>query len=121
MRASVAQTKLAARVPTGVEVQVSEEFAVRLDEAVAYRVDNYGLRSARKLIDSVDAIRKLLVGSPLMGALVDSDAQATDTRPLRWVRVDSYIAIYRAGRDTQTLVLLTLFYVTSNWRRRVLG
>ena len=64
MRASVAQTKLAARVPTGFEVQVSEEFAVRLDEAVAYRVDKYGLRSARKLIDSVDAIRELLAGSP---------------------------------------------------------
>ena len=105
----------------GCEVQVSEEFAARLDEAVAYRVNNYGLRSARKLIDSVDAIRNLLVGSPLMGALVDSDAQTTDTRPLRWVRVDSYIAIYRADPDTQTAVLLTLFNATSNWRRRVLG
>ncbi len=105
----------------GCEVQVSEEFAGRLDEAVAYRVNNYGLRSARKLIDSVDAIRNLLVGSLLMGALVDSDAQTTDTRPLRWVRVDSYIAIYRADPDAKTVVLLTLFYATSNWRRRVLG
>ena len=105
----------------GCEVQVSEEFAGRLDEAVAHRVDNYGPRSARKLIDSVDAIRNLLVESPLMGALVDSDAQTTDTRPLRWVRVDSYIAIYRADPETQTVVLLTLFHATSNWRRRVLG
>ena len=42
------------------EVLTSEEFAARLDEAIAYRVDNYGLRSARKLVNSVDAIRELL-------------------------------------------------------------
>ena len=103
------------------EVLPSEEFAARLDEAIAYRVDNYGLRSARKLVNSVDAIRELLAKSPLMGALVDSDARTTDTRPLRWVRIDSYIAIYRANPDAQTVVLLTLFYATSNWRRRVLA
>ncbi len=104
----------------GCEVQTSEEFTARLDEAVAYRVDNYGLRSARRLIDSVDAIRELLAESPLMGALVDGDAQTSDTHPLRWVRIDSYIAIYRADPNTQAVVLLTLFYATSNWRRRVL-
>jgi plasmid stabilization system protein ParE len=105
----------------GYDVQASEEFAARLDEAVAYRADNYGLRSARRLVDSVDATQELLAGSPLIGALVDSDAQTAETCPLRWVRVDSYIAVYRADPDARTVVLLTLFHATSNWRKRVLG
>jgi hypothetical protein len=56
-----------------------------------------------------------------MGALVDSEAQTAETCPLRWVRVDSYIAVYRADPDARTVVLLTLFHATSNWRKRVLG
>lgn len=103
------------------EVRASEEFAARLNEAVAYRADIYGLRSARKLIDSVDAMRELLGGSPHMGALVEADAQTVDDHPLRWVRVDSYIAVYRADPGARSVVLLTLFHANSNWRKRILG
>lgn len=102
------------------EVIATAEFGVLLDEAVSFRVDNYGLRSARRLLDNVDKVRELLSQTPCMGALVDDSVSEGERTGLRWVRMDSYIVVYRVRQDRQEAVLLKLFHGSSNWRRRVL-
>lgn len=101
------------------EVVATAEFDALLDEAVAFRVDNYGLRSARKLLDAIDKLDGYLADSPFMGRLVDDNADGAE--PLRWVRVDSYIAVYRVHEDRRQVALLKLLSATSNWRRRILS
>ena len=100
------------------EVVATAEFDALLDEAVAFRIDNYGLRSARRLLDAIDKLGDYLSDNPSMGRLVVDDAD--DAEPLRWVRTDSYIAIYRFHEDRGQVVLLKLLSATSNWRRRIL-
>lgn len=100
------------------EVVATAEFDALLDEAVAFRVDNYGLRSARKLLDAIDKLDGYLADSPFMGRLVDDNADGAES--LRWVRADSYIAIYRVHEDRRQVALLKLLSATSNWRRRIL-
>ena len=100
------------------EVVATEEFDALLDEAIAFRIDTYGLRNARRLLDAVDKLGTHLADYPFMGRLViDED---DDAEPLRWVRVDSYIAIYRVHEDCRQVALLKLLSATSNWRRRIL-
>ena len=48
------------------------------------------------------------------------EREADDAASLRWVRVDSYIAVYRFHEDRRQVVLLKLLSATSNWRRRIL-
>ena len=62
------------------EVVASDEFNALLDEAVAFRVDNYGLRSARRLLNAVDNLSDHLADNPHMGRVVDDDAD--DATPL---------------------------------------
>ena len=103
------------------EVKTTAEFDACLSEAVAYRVDNYGLRSARRLLDAVDETSGLLAGSPLCGSPVDTNPSDVLAACLRWTRIDSYIAIYRADEDSRVVYLLKLLHGTSSWRRRVLS
>ena len=100
------------------EVVATAEFDALLDEAVGFRIDNYGLRSARRLLDAIDKLGDYLSDNPSMGRLVVDDAD--DAASLRWVRVDSYIAVYRFHEDRRQVVLLKLLSATSNWRRRIL-
>ncbi len=100
------------------EVVASAEFNALLDEAVAFRIDNYGLRSARKLLNAVDNLSDHLADNPHMGRVVEDDAD--DATPLGWVRVDSTIAAYPVHENHEQVALLKLFSATSNWRRRVL-
>ena len=100
------------------EVVATAEFDALLDEAVAFRIDNYGLRSARRLLDAIDKLGDNLAGNPFIGRLVVDDVDDADA--LRWVRADSYIAIYRVHEDCGQVVLLKLLSATSNWRRRIL-
>lgn len=101
------------------EVVATAEFDTLLDEAVAFRVDNYGLRSARKLLDAIDKLNSHLIDNPFMGRVVDDNADGVES--LRWVRADSYIAVYRVHKDRKQVALLKLLSATSNWRRRILS
>ena len=100
------------------EVVATAEFDALLDEAVGFRIDNYGLRSARRLLDAIDKLGDYLSDNPSMGRLVVDECD--DLEPLRWVRADSYIAIYRVHEDRRQVALLKLLSATSNWRRRIL-
>ena len=99
------------------EVVASAEFDALLDEAVAFRVDNYGHRSAKRLLDAIDKLGDNLAVSPFMGRLVDDDSDTAES--LRWIRVDSYIAVYRVRKERGQVALLKLLFATSNWRRRI--
>lgn len=100
------------------EVVATAEFDALLDEAVAFRVDNYGLRSARRLPDAIDRLDGYFAENPFMRRLVDDSANGTES--LRWVRADSYIAVYRVREQRRQVALLKLLSATSNWRRRIL-
>lgn len=100
------------------EVVATEEFDALLDEAIAFRIDNYGLRNARRLLDAVDKLGDYLSDNPSIGRLVVDECD--DRELLRWMRVDSYIAIYRVHEDRRQVALLKLLSATSNWRRRIL-
>ncbi len=103
------------------EIRSTAEFGACLDEAVAFRVNNYGLRSARRLLDAVDEAGELLADTPFVGALVDSEFVATSTNLLRRIRIDSYIAVYRVCDELRAVNLLKLFYGSFNWRKWVLS
>ncbi len=72
---------------------------------------------ARKLLDAVDNLSDHLADNPQMGRVVNDGTD--DATPLRWVRVDSYIAGYRVHQNHEQVAPLKLFSATSNWRRRV--
>lgn len=105
----------------GYEVVTTAEFEACLNEAVSFRIENYGMRSARRLLDAVDSSTELLSTMPAMGHYVDRDSNALAPDALRWIRIDNYFAVYRVITREEVVVLLKLFFATSNWRRRVLG
>ena len=73
------------------------------------------------LLDAVDETSGLLAGSPLCGSPVDTSSSDVLADCLRWTRIDSYKAIYRADEDSRVVYLLKLLHGMSNWRRRVLS
>ncbi len=101
------------------EVVATAEFEALLGEAASFRADNYGLRSVRKLLDAVDKTSELLSANPYIGGLVEKDVDKPSPDALRWIKVDSYIAIDRVHDEARVVALLKLFYANSNWRRRV--
>lgn len=101
------------------EVVATAEFDAQLDEAVTFRIDNYGMRSARRLLDGIDHVAGLLSGTPGMGSILERDDAAGVDEGLRWTKADSYIVVYRVHRRARQVALLKLFAASSNWRRRV--
>lgn len=100
-------------------VVTTPEFDERLAKAIVHRIDNYGKKSARKLLEDLGDISALLAVTPRMGSPVERQADKADPNALRWVRVGRYLAVYRVHDETQTVALLMLFTAGSNWRRQV--
>ena len=101
-------------------VIATAEFDALLSEAVAFRIENYGLRSAKRLLDDVDGVCELLGNNPLVGRVVNDKDDRHSASALRWIRMGTYIAIYRVHESGQEIALLKLLSASSNWRRRVL-
>lgn len=97
------------------------EFDAALNEALAYRIDTRGKRSARRLLEDVEGQSNLLSTTPRMGALVNQSEENPAPDSLRWIRMDSYMAVYRVHDEKCLVALEKLFYATTNWRRRVCG
>lgn len=94
-----------------------ERFSTVLD----YRLKYYGRRSAERLVSAQEKAQSLLGGTPFMGtSLVKADT-APEPGALRWVKVERYIAVYRAIEKDEAVVLLDLFHASENWRSRVAG
>lgn len=101
------------------DVVATPEFDERLGQAISYRIDNYGKKSARRLTEQLESVASLLAATPRMGSLVEQEDDETRPDALRWVRIGPYLAVYRVHDDSQTVALLMLFSASSNWRKRV--
>lgn len=95
-------------------VLATDEFEGDLDEAVAYYLLASGPDSARRLLDAYDEMRGRLAALPGHGSNVGAGG-------LRWVRLGTFTAVYEANEGERVVTLLRLFYMTSNWRERILG
>lgn len=98
----------------------SPSYHARLSEAVAYRVENYGRTNARKLLNAHRRAVESLEGMPFMGSVVSLTDESPSKDTLRWIRINSYIAVYRVFHDEQRVLLVDLFHTSSNWRERVM-
>lgn len=80
-------------------------------EAVAFQVDAYGLRSARRFLDAIDQLSDHLANSPFMGRPIVNAHDNTDY--LRCMRADSCFAIYRVHQGYKQVAPYKLFTATS--------
>ena len=94
-------------------VIATDLFEIDLDEAVSYYLQMAGPRSAASLLDDYDTMRELLKTLPGYG----SNVYGT---PYRWRPLKSFIAVYAIDDEARTVTLMRLFYLTSNWRERLL-
>lgn len=102
-------------------VLTTPAYEERFSTALDYRLKYYGRRSAERLVSAQEKAQSLLGGTPFMGtSLVKADT-APEPGDLRWVKVEGYIAVYRAIEDAKAVVLLDLFHTSENWRSRVAG
>lgn len=99
----------------GYSVVATPSFDARLDEAIRYRIENVGARSARALLDTYGNVCKDLSAMPRMGRPANSP-NTEDARDLRWVLVDSYVAVYRVDEPAQAVILVDLFFGGSDWQ-----
>jgi len=98
------------------KVVTSAGFDERFEFAVEYRLEYVGRRSAQKLVKALEEATSLLEQTPLVGALVDRDSDEPQPEDLRWVVVDSYIAVYRHHADDGMVMLEDIFYSSEDWR-----
>ena len=95
-------------------VRATDRFAQDLDDSVAYYLEHAGEQSARHFLDEYDKFCDLVSAFPGYGSIVgDTD--------LRWRKVGVFVAVYSRDADAGEVVLLRLYYLSSNWRREVLG
>ena len=95
-------------------VRATGRFAQDLDDSVKYYLEHAGERSARRFLDEYDKFCDLVSTFPGYGPVVgDTD--------LRWRKVGVFVAVYSTDADAGEVVLLRLYYLSSDWRREVLG
>ena len=77
-------------------------------------MEHVGERSARRFLDEYDKFCNLVSVFPGYGSPVGDTS-------LRWRRVGVFVAVYSEDDEAGEVVLLRLYYLSSNWRRRALG
>lgn len=96
------------------EVMASEAFVDDLEDATSYYLEQSGPHSASRFLRAYDSFVDLLGTLPRHGSKVGESG-------LWWRKVGAFIAIYAIDDATRSVTLLRLYYLTSDWRRRVLG
>jgi plasmid stabilization system protein ParE len=95
-------------------VRATSRFAQDLEDSASYYLERAGEQAARRFLDEYDKFCTLVSAFPGYGSLVgDTD--------LRWRKVGVFIAVYREDADGGEVVLLRLYYLSSNWRKHALG
>ena len=95
-------------------VRATERFAQDLEDSVAYYLERAGEQSALRFLDEYDKFCSLVSSFPGYGSVVgDTD--------LRWRKVGVFVAVHRVDADKEEVVLLRLYYLSSNWRKHALG
>ena len=95
------------------EVKATDAFYEDLDAAVDHYVNQAGPRSATRFLSSYESFARLLESVPGHGTPVEG------TR-LRWRKVGVFIAVYDTDDEARSVMLLCLFYLSSNWRPRAM-
>lgn len=96
------------------EVVASAAFADDLEDATSYYLEQSGPNSAARFLRAYDSFVDLLGTLPRHGSKVGESG-------LRWRKLGIFVAIYAIDDASHTVTLLRLYYLTSDWRRRVLG
>ena len=95
-------------------VRATERFVRDLEDSASYYLERAGEQGARRFLDEYDRFCNLVSTFPGYGSHVgDTD--------LRWRKVGVFVAVYREDADKGEVVLLRLYYLSSNWRRHALG
>lgn len=96
------------------DVVTTEAFADDLDEAVSYYLEQSGPNSAGRFLQLYDSFVDLVGRLPGHGSKVGDSG-------LRWRKLGVFVAIYAIEDTAHTVTLLCLYYLSSNWRQRLLG
>jgi plasmid stabilization system protein ParE len=95
-------------------VRATDRFAQDLEDSASYYLERAGMQAARRFLDEYEKFCSLVSAFPGYGSPVgDTD--------LRWRKVGVFIAVYRVFAEEGEVVLLRLYYLSSNWRKHALG
>lgn len=90
-------------------------YDARFEEAVLWRIENAGRVSARCLVEAQEHVESLVSDNPNMGAQLDKNGEVGN-KGLRWVLVDTLVAVYEVFPESESLVFEELFHPRENWR-----
>lgn len=93
-------------------VVASALFEDDLDAAVRYRKQAAGKHAALRLLDSYEEVVERLESFPSYGPRLREN--------LRWCEIDGFVAIYEVDTDAHRAILHRFYYMTSDWKRRIL-
>ena len=94
-------------------VIVTEPFKDDLTTVVRWRLENVGRSSAGRLISSYEAAISAIEAFPYFMPSARGDG-------LRWVAVENLVAIYEIDEANNTVTLLRLLNMASDWRAELL-
>lgn len=94
-------------------VVATDLFEDDLDAVLSYRLDTTGAASAKDFLDEYDAMCGLLAEFPGYGANVFETQY-------RWRPLKRFVAVYAVDEERSIVTLLRLFYMSSDWRDRLL-
>lgn len=95
-------------------VRATDQFAQDLEDSATYYLERAGAHAAARFLDEYDKFCNLVSVFPGYGSLVGDTG-------LRWRKVGAFVAVYRADAEQGEVVLLRLYYLSADWRKRALG
>lgn len=96
------------------QVVVANAFADDIEEAVTYYETQSGKKSAARFLEKYDSFLGLVSRLPGHGPLIGDSG-------LRWRQLGVFIVVYRVDEANNLVTLLRLYYLSTNWRYRILG
>ena len=95
-------------------LRATARFAQDLEDSASYYLEHAGKQGARRFLDDYDKFCNLVSAFPGYGSPVGN----TD---LWWRKVGVFVAVYREDTTKEEVLLLRLYYLSSNWRKHALG
>lgn len=96
------------------QVVVADAFADDLEQALIYYERQSGPQSAECFLGKYDSFIELVSRIPGHGSLIGDSG-------LRWRQLDVFIAVYEEDEIEHVVTVLRLYYLSTNWRHRILG
>lgn len=95
-------------------VRTASAFEDDLDRAVSYYLRQSGPQSATRFLDEYDSFRETVSLLPGHGTPVGDSG-------LRWRPIGVFVVIYMVAEQDRSVMLLRLYYLSSNWKERILS